>query len=74
MDINIKDLPHVIYTCFVLHNFCEFNNETISEERVRTAINYDRDFQPPTQSAGCGGDKETEGKKVRRILTKYFDP
>ena len=74
MDINIKDLPHVIYACFVLHNFCEFNNETISEERVRTAINYDRDFQPPAQSAGCRGDNETEGKKVRRILTKYFDP
>jgi hypothetical protein len=23
MDINIQDLPHVIYACFVLHNYCE---------------------------------------------------
>ena len=23
MDINLQDLPHVIYACFVLHNFCE---------------------------------------------------
>ena len=22
-DINLKDLPNVIHTCFVLHNFCE---------------------------------------------------
>ncbi|RNJ79755.1 MAG: hypothetical protein EB829_01555, partial [Nitrosopumilus sp. H8] len=48
MDINIEDLPFVIYACFVLHNFCEINKESISEERVRMAIGYDRDFQPPT--------------------------
>ncbi|KAF3847250.1 hypothetical protein F7725_020278 [Dissostichus mawsoni] len=23
MDINLDDLPHVIYSCFVLHHFCE---------------------------------------------------
>ncbi|KAK1874770.1 putative nuclease HARBI1 [Dissostichus eleginoides] len=23
MDINMDDLPHVIYSCFVLHHFCE---------------------------------------------------
>ena len=38
MDINIDELPYVIYACFVLHNFCEFNNEIVSEERVRSAI------------------------------------
>ena len=26
MDINLSDLPHVIYACFVLHNFCEMNH------------------------------------------------
>ena len=25
MDINLYDLPNVVYACFVLHNFCEMN-------------------------------------------------
>ena len=73
MDINIDELPYVIYACFVLHNFCEFNNESVSEERVRSAIAYDRDFQPASQG-NRGETNESGGKKVRRILTKYFDP
>lgn len=73
MDINITDLPYVIYACFILHNFCEMNSESVSEERVRSAIRYDIHFQP--NAAGYRGDSnETQGKKVRRILTKYFDP
>ena len=34
MDINLDELPSVIYACFVLHNFCELNNESINEETV----------------------------------------
>ena len=41
MDINLDDLPYVIYACFILHNFCEHNNETISEDKVSAAIDYD---------------------------------
>ena len=44
MEINLDNLPHVIYACFVLHNFCEMNNESISEERVQSAIDYDQQF------------------------------
>ena len=63
MDINIDELPYVIYACFVLHNFCEFNNESVSEERVRSAIAYDRDFQPASQG-NRGETTESGGKKV----------
>lgn len=73
MDINIFDLPNVIYACFVLHNFCETNNDAISEEMTQSAIAYDQQFQPNARS-GVAPSNETEGKKVRRILTKYFDP
>ena len=38
MDINLTELPNVIYACFVLHNFCEVNNERIGEEKVASAI------------------------------------
>ena len=34
MDINLEQLPNVIYACFVLHNFCELNNEKIGDNRL----------------------------------------
>ena len=48
MDVNIDDLPYVIYACFVLHNFCEVNKEFVSDDRVRSSLIYDRYFQPDT--------------------------
>ncbi len=74
MDINLDDLPYVIYTCFVLHNFCELRKESVNEEAVRIAINYDHDFQPPLTSDRSFSSNETEGKRVRRALTNYLDP
>ena len=73
MDINLDELPYVIYACFVLHNFCEIYNESISEESVRMTLNYDRHFQPQT-NANMASSNETEGKRIRGILTNYFDP
>lgn len=64
MDINLLDLPSVIYDCFVLHNFVE-----------QEAIERDRDLQPPTQTNSYLTDcNEVSGKRVRRTLTKYLDP
>lgn len=75
MDINILDLPNVIYACFVLHNYCELNNESVNEETVRSALSYDQEFQPDTSANRYMTDcNETEGKRIRRILTNYFDP
>ena len=76
MDINLDDLPLVIYACFVLHNYCELNGESVSEERVRLATHYDRYFQPNTESSRQTSTvtNEAEGKRVRKVLTIYFDP
>ena len=73
VDINLYDMPYVIYACFVLHNFCEINNVSVNEETVRSAITYDRQFQPQATSSRISAN-ENKGKKVRHILTKYFDP
>ena len=74
MDINIADLPFVIFACFVLHNYCEERKEPVSERRVSASIQYDKDFQPSTQANNFRTDcNEHEGKRVRRVLTKYFD-
>lgn len=73
LDINIEELPFVVYACFVLHNFCEVNNESIGEELVAAAVNYDKEFQPPTVANSYRTDNNaTEGKRVRRVLTNFL--
>lgn len=63
MDINIDDLPLVIYACFILNNYCELNNEYVHDELVKNAVSYDQDFQPPTQANRYVTDRnEIEGK------------
>ena len=70
MDINLRELPYVIYACFVLHNFCEINKEDL----IAKAISDDKDNQPKPLPSYRGQCNETEGKRVRRVLTKYLDP
>ena len=74
LDINLTEVPYVIYACFVLHNFCECNNETVSDDKVTAAIAHDKDAQPCTPPSYRNESNETEGKRVRRVLTKYLDP
>ena len=64
MDIDVDELPYVVYACFILHNFCELNHESVSKERVRIAISYNHDFQPASQG-NRGENNEAGGKKVR---------
>lgn len=73
MDINLNDLPFIVYACFVLHNYCEAAMDTVDDTRVTEAIQYDRDNQPdnpPTVREGMSA----EGKRVRRVLTQFLDP
>ena len=63
MDINMSDLPNVIYACFVLQNFCEDNSDSMNEDVVQSPILYDRYFQPPVSSSiRIASSNETEGK------------
>ncbi len=75
MDINMDDLPFVIFACFVLHNYCEVHKEPVNEQSIKAALEYDRDFQPPNRAINVRADsRETEGKRVRRVLTTFLDP
>ena len=49
MDINLDDVPCVIHSCFIFHNICELNNETLHEETVQKSINIEKDSQPLCQ-------------------------
>ena len=71
IDINLKDLPAVIHSCFILHNFCEIRQEAINQNDVLVARNYDFEFQPKTDK-GCEIN-EAGGKRIRNIFVKYFE-
>ena len=74
MDINIKELPYVIYACFVLHNICELNNETIQQNMLSDARQYDKEFQPDLQPNNYRTDaNEVNGKRIRQIFKAYFE-
>ena len=66
---DLDDLSTVIYVCFVLHNFCELHGESMTEERVRSAINYDNLFQPGTQTAPEVNN--VAGKRIWRVSTHF---
>ena len=75
MDISFPDLQYVIFSCFVLHNFCELENEKLQDYQVAGAIQQDGHEQP----AVCGNryclanNDEAGGKRIRNIFLKYFD-
>lgn len=72
MDINLNDLPFVVYACFVLHNYCEAAMDTVDDARVNKAIQYDKDNQPDHPPSVREG-MSAEGKRVRRVLTQFLD-
>ena len=74
MDIDLDDLPFVIYACFVLHKYCEACKDRVDDNSIIEAIQYARDNQPDTLPAVRGDSMTAEGKRVRRILTQFLDP
>ena len=59
----------------VLQNFFELNNERISENKRSSAIDFDIQFQPSTTAHNYRTEcHETEGKRLSKIFTQYFDP
>uniref|UniRef100_A0A3P9PY79 Putative nuclease HARBI1 n=1 Tax=Poecilia reticulata TaxID=8081 RepID=A0A3P9PY79_POERE len=61
MDLNMIDLPRVIYACFVLHNYCEAMEEPVDEDLVSTTMYANQQSQPPkTKSQNPGGANQCE--------------
>ena len=72
-DLERWDLPHVIHSCFILHNYCEVNGDHISNEAIDKAIKYDREFQPGTTAARNQGTMATRSKQIRKVFVEYFN-
>ena len=74
MDVNIRDLPMVIHSCFVLHNICELKREELNNNTIQSATTHERESQPhciPTRSNQSS--IEASAKSIRKIFMKYFE-
>ena len=74
MDINIAYLHYIIYACFVLHNFCEMQNERFNDEKVTNVIEQERNNQPLVawNRYSLGNNDESAGKRARKVVLKYI--
>ena len=41
---NLKELPHVMHSYFILHNFFKLKKETGNLQLVEVALKYDKGF------------------------------
>ena len=74
MDIKLDALPHVIHSCFILHNICELKNERLHENLIQMSKDYDKNTQPPCDAPRHNrGTAEGDGKNIRDIFVKYFE-
>ena len=69
MDINLEDLPNIIYSCFVLHNFCEVNNEYAGEESAQQALQKEKLCHP--QTGRNHSNTDMEGKRIRNVFKLF---
>ena len=75
LDIKLEDVPDMIYSCFVLHNFCERNCVDISQEQLQQIMMEEKQNQCCEHHQN--GDKtyscnSFQGIKIRNAITAYF--
>lgn len=62
MDINLKDLQHVIISCFIPHKYCEANGNHIFSEAIEKAKK--KVFQPGITASRNQGTISIRSKKI----------
>ena len=76
VDVDISLTPKLIYTCFILHNFCEINKVPIGDPKfLQTVMNNEKIDQncdhhateDPTYTYNTG-----DGEKVRNTIKTFF--
>lgn len=73
VDLKLDFVPVAVYTCFVLHNFCELNKCTIDQDLVKTQMEkhiHEKKDQPLDPIFSGNID---EGEIVRKVITDYIE-
>ena len=69
MDVNFKELLYLIMSIFILHIFCEINNEMLPNTRLQDVIHEDNTKSMKYKMSV----NESEAKKTRSVYALYFE-
>jgi hypothetical protein len=74
VDIKLEHVPTVVYSCFVLHNYCEYNQHGLEEQDIQAQILRHRNEEENTPNVldPVYSPNTDEGEYVRSILTEYI--
>ena len=75
VDVDLNFAISMIYSCFVLHNFCEQYNEEIHSDLIKTAIQNElrcQSCQHHKQLYHLYSHNSARGKLVRDVITEYL--
>ena len=75
VDLKFESIPTVVYSCFVLHNYCEQNKDSgLDEVEVQFQIkrHLEEKNKLPNVPDQVYSHNNTEGELVRSVLTEYI--
>ena len=58
----LEYILELVYSCFVLHNFCEVNGVNINDDHGRQQLEYDKEMQPNVAPHQFFSYNSAEGK------------
>ena len=66
-NFKLEDIPQLLYTCFVMHNYCELNNTALDEQGVQRFMDIERE----NEQAGSRiySTSTVGGTRTRSVLT-----
>ena len=68
LNSKLQEVPVIIITCFVLHNWCEEHNVGIDDTAVIDQIQRDREMLPSRTNDRRNTFTSSEGRKIRDII------
>ena len=71
-ELSLQEVPVIIVTCFVLHNWCEEHNVGIDDAAVIDQIQRDREMLPSRTNDRRYTFTSSGGRKIRDIIKDYF--
>ncbi len=75
VDLKFESIPTVVYSCFVLHNYCERNKDCgLDEDEVQFQIkrHLEDENDVPNVPDQVYSHNNSEGELVRSVLTEYI--
>ena len=76
IDIKLDTIPLIIYTCFVLHNYCQTKSlSALDEDEVKAHMEGHRleEANMAEQPDPVYSSNKREGEYIRGIITEYIN-